>query len=163
MFGFSVAVDGLPGPLNVIERVAAGRDLGIIARQTAGPWWLGLRGEQRPQIMAILPFIRVGGRPADLPAFVISPPLSDPKAPDFTVFVVTSPHKPAADGLVILAAAGDQHWLVADAGGRGQEAVAADLPAGAAVSAAGGFAAPIGADGSALDPALLALVPGGTS
>jgi len=77
MFGFSVALKSVASADAVVAAVAAGRNLGIVPRAAWGPWWRGLVGDQSPKLMALLPFIAARGRPADLPAFVISPPLAD--------------------------------------------------------------------------------------
>ncbi len=167
IFGFSVAVRPMAGPAAVVERVAAGRDLGIVARQAEGAWWAALKGEQRPRITAILPFIRARGRPAELPAFVVSPQLADPTPAEIAVFAVSSPG-PLADladlaDMVVLAQADDgggRQWLLADAAGRDSGSLAAALPAegGAAVDVVriGGFARPIDEAGEPFALAALA-------
>jgi hypothetical protein len=40
--------------------------------------------------MALLPHIGVAGRPADLPAFVISPKLADPTPPDIRILAISA-------------------------------------------------------------------------
>ena len=42
-----------------------------------GRWWGALAGARAPKVFAKLPFIEIPTRPADLPAYVIGPPLSD--------------------------------------------------------------------------------------
>ncbi len=90
-FGFSVDLIPLKGPAAVIDRVAEANDLGLIVRDqpaSAGAWWRKLVGDASPRIMAILPHIGATKRPADLPAFVISPPLADPTAPDIRIYAM---------------------------------------------------------------------------
>ncbi|MEQ9691933.1 MAG: hypothetical protein RLO48_19630, partial [Bauldia litoralis] len=54
--------------------------------------------------MSHLPFIRAVGRPADLPALVISPPLADPTPPEVILYAVTSSKDVGdADGIAVLA------------------------------------------------------------
>jgi chorismate mutase len=77
VFGFSVTLKPVPSAEAVVAAVAAGSSLGLVARAAPGPWWRGLVGERAPKLMALLPFIAAEGRPADLPAFVVSPPLAD--------------------------------------------------------------------------------------
>ena len=77
IFGFSVVLTPVASADAVVAAVASAGGLGVVARAASGPWWRGLVGERAPKIMALLPFISVAGRPADLPAFVISPPLAD--------------------------------------------------------------------------------------
>ena len=115
VFGFSVALQPAASPAAVIAAVAGANSLGLIARDAEGAWWRGLVGEGAPRIMALLPFMEARGRPADLPAFVISPPLADPTPPDIGVFAVTAegPLRPAA-GVEILASAGTEFLLAAD-------------------------------------------------
>jgi chorismate mutase/prephenate dehydratase len=87
-FGFSVNLVSVPNPAAAIARVAKANDLGLVARDqpaSAGAWWRGLTGPSSPRIMAFLPHIGAEGRPADLPAFVISPRLSDPTPPEIRI------------------------------------------------------------------------------
>jgi chorismate mutase/prephenate dehydratase len=97
VFGFSVDLIALDDAEAVIGNVAANGNLGIVARKARGAWWRGLV-PQKARIMALVPFIENAGSPANLPAFVISPPLTDETPPDFTVFAasVAGPfHRPA--------------------------------------------------------------------
>ncbi len=89
VFGFSVDLVDLEGAVAAVRRVAEANDLALVARKAPGPWWRELIGPSAPRIMALLPFVRAEGRPADLPAFVVSPPLTDPASADITVFAVT--------------------------------------------------------------------------
>ncbi len=88
-FGFSVGLVEAKGAGAVIAAVVAtGTDLGLIAQEqpaATGPWWRALAASAAPKIMAITPFIRAKERPADIPAFIISPPLADPASPDLRV------------------------------------------------------------------------------
>jgi hypothetical protein len=87
-FGFSVRLIPARSPDATLAAVGAA-NLGLIARSAKGAWWRGLGSETgKPRIMAYLPFIRVEGRPADLPAFVVSPQLADPTPPDIAAFAV---------------------------------------------------------------------------
>lgn len=87
-FGFTVPAHLESGPEEVIAAVARSiSDLGIV--QTAqpswvGPWWRLLGGEG-PRIIARLPFIDFPGRVADLPALVVSNPISEPVGPEMLV------------------------------------------------------------------------------
>ena len=85
-FGFSVELVPLAGAggdrSRVSPRPTTSASSRATSRRSAGAWWRGLVGATAPRIMALLPFIGAEGRPADLPAFVISPPLADPTPPD---------------------------------------------------------------------------------
>jgi chorismate mutase / prephenate dehydratase len=89
VFGFSVDVTPVSGATAVVAAVAAANDLGLVARAARGAWWRGLVGDDAPKIMGLLPFIAAQQRPADLPAFVISPPLADPTPFDIGVVALT--------------------------------------------------------------------------
>ena len=115
-FSFSVPIETLSDAAAVVARVAStGRDLGLVAIEQpsrAGAWWRGLVGENAPRIMALLPYISMPGRPADLPAFVISPPLSDPTEADVAIFAARMGDGPdTISGAEILATAGDEILL----------------------------------------------------
>lgn len=92
-FGFSVELLRLGDAAAVVAHVAATGDLGIVARDqdpAVGAWWRALAKPSGPQIMAVLPNIEIRGRPANLPAFVISPRLSDPVTPDIRILAVSA-------------------------------------------------------------------------
>jgi hypothetical protein len=91
-FGFSVKLIDLPDAAAVVTRVAETGDLGLVAREqaSAGAWWRGLQRLNGPKIMALLPHIGVEGRPADLPAFVISPKLADPTPPEIRILAISA-------------------------------------------------------------------------
>lgn len=136
-FGFSVDLVSMPDAAAVVARVAETGDLGVVARKrkpSAGAWWLGLARQSAPRIMALLPHIEVAGRPADLPAYVISPKLADPTPPDIRIFAVSvgSDFNPSDGGVVLesvsqagrnevllaVPAARDAAGIAAEAGGR---------------------------------------------
>ncbi len=98
----------------MVAAVASKNSLGLVARAAKGSWWRGLVGKDAPKIMALLPFIDAPERPADLPAFVISPPLSDPTPMDLGAFAATvaGPMKDI-EGTNILAGAGNEFLLAA--------------------------------------------------
>jgi chorismate mutase/prephenate dehydratase len=121
-FGFSVPLETVPDAAAVVARVAAtGRDLGLVALgqpSRSGAWWRALVGEKAPRIMALLPFLRMPGRPAATPAFVVSPPLSDPTPADLAVFAATGKADSAVlakAGAELLVAAGDDALIAAPA------------------------------------------------
>jgi hypothetical protein len=90
-----------------VARVADTGDLGLVARgETAGAWWRGLARPKGPKIMALLPHIGVAERPADLPAFVISPKLADPTPPDIRILAISvkGPFGPPAGSEVLASA-----------------------------------------------------------
>jgi len=92
-FGFSVELICLGDASAVVAHVAATGDLGIVARDQdpdVGAWWRALAKPSGPQIMAVLPYIEIPRRPADLPAFVISPRLSDPATPDIRILAASA-------------------------------------------------------------------------
>jgi chorismate mutase/prephenate dehydratase len=133
-FGFSVNLAGLPDAASVVARVAEAGDLGLVARAASGVWWRPLARPKGPQIMALLPHIGAARRPADLPAFVISPRLADPTPPDIRILAISAKgaFKPPAgseilasveeDGrselLLAVPASSDAARVAAEAGGR---------------------------------------------
>ncbi len=87
-FGFSVDILPMKDAATTVAHVAVSNDLGLVALAQpakAGAWWRELRWPDGPRIMAMLPFIGVAGRPADLPAFVVSPALADPTPAEITL------------------------------------------------------------------------------
>jgi chorismate mutase-like protein len=86
-FGFSIQVTACDTAESAIARVASGRELAVMAAE-ADRWWDSLAAPQAPKIFAKLPFIELPSRPADLPAYVIGPPMRDVGAPDIRVFAV---------------------------------------------------------------------------
>jgi chorismate mutase/prephenate dehydratase len=152
-FGFSVGLDPVASAAEVIARVAQANDLGLVARKATGPWWRELAGPSAPRIMALLPFIRARDRPADLPAFVISPPLSDPTPLEMAAFAVsvTGPFKHIEGGEILASAVEGEATELLVAAPLDQETLAGRIrDAGtvlAAIAPVGGFARGIAVDG----------------
>lgn len=163
-FGFSVELVSLPDAATVVAHVAETGDLGVVAFEQepeVGAWWRALTRRSAPQIMALLPHIEVAGRPADLPAFVISPRLADPAPPEIRILAISAkgefktPQAGAvlasanAEGrsevLLAVPASLDAARVAAEAGGRIESAVEV-----------GGVARGIAVDGS---PSLLYHIP----
>ena len=121
VFGFSVDLVPLDGAGAVIDNVAATGNLGLVARKAKGAWWLGLAGG-KARIIALVPFIESPERPATLPAFVVSPPLTDETAADVAAYAVTvkAPFRHAGD--VEIAGDGDGRGDDPGAGGGGGQA-----------------------------------------
>jgi chorismate mutase/prephenate dehydratase len=141
-FGFSVDLVSLPDAASVVARVADAGDLGIVSRGetvNATAWWRGLTRPKGPRVMALLPHIGVKGRPADLPAFVISPKLADPTPPEIRILALSVKGEFALprDGVVLaqanedgrseillaVPAAKDAARVAAEAGGRVESVV----------------------------------------
>lgn len=121
-FGFSVRLVRLSDAAAVVAHVAATGDLGVVARDqkpSVGVWWRGLGKPSGPQIMAVLPYIEVPERPADLPAFVISPRLSDPTPPDVRILAVSVKGDFTTPGGC---------WMLADAVGNGRTELLLAVP-----------------------------------
>ena len=152
-FGFSVELDPVDDAGAVVARVAEANGLGLVARKASGAWWRGLVGPSAPRIMALLPFIRAKERPADLPAFVISPPLADPTPPDVAVYAVTvaGSFKHIADAEILASAVDEESTELLVAAPLDQEALAGRVrDAGitpTAIAPVGGFARGIAVDG----------------
>ena len=89
-FGFSVPVLQVETNEQAIAEVARTRaHIAVVAASSAsGRWWDKLIGSNAPKIFAKLPFIDIPDRPADLPAYVIGPPLQDNHSPDIQVFAI---------------------------------------------------------------------------
>lgn len=125
LFGFTVALHRHGDALSTINHIKeSGTDLGLVSLAqpaAAGAWWRALGRPSAPRIMALAPFIRVAGRPADHPALVISPELADPTPPELLVFAASAlgtdpvPAIGAAGGTV-LARAGRELLVVLPAG-----------------------------------------------
>ncbi|MCX5514244.1 hypothetical protein C3941_24055 [Kaistia algarum] len=94
LFGFTVALHRQGDALSTINHIKeSGTDLGVVSLHqpaSAGAWWRALGRPSAPRIMALSPFIRVGGRPAEHPALVISPELADPTPPDLILFAAAA-------------------------------------------------------------------------
>ncbi len=88
-FGFTVPAHLVAGPDEVIDAVARSiSDLGIVRMSQpswVGPWWRRLGHEGGPRIIARLPYILFPGRVADLPALVVSNPISEPVGPEWFI------------------------------------------------------------------------------
>lgn len=130
LFGFTVRLHGQPDALATIHHIReSGTDLGLVSAQqpaSAGAWWRALGRASGPRIMALSPYIRIAGRPAEHPSFVIAPELADPTPPDLELFAVTTI---SGDPGPAIAAAGGT--ILAEAGA--EKLVA--LPFGTAVAA----------------------------
>lgn len=87
-FGFTVPAHLVAGPDEVIDAVARSvSDLGIVRQSQpswVGAWWNRLGGDG-PRIIARLPYILFPGRVADLPALVVSNPISENVGPEVLV------------------------------------------------------------------------------
>jgi chorismate mutase-like protein len=90
-FGFSVPVENAGTNEKAIASVARSKKaVAVIAATAKGRWWQGLVGASAPKIFARLPFIESPDRPADLPAFVVGPPLKQNFIPDIRLFAVSA-------------------------------------------------------------------------
>lgn len=91
-FGFTVPAHLVAGPDEVIDAVARSvSDLGIVRMSQpswVGPWWRRLGGDG-PRIIARLPYILFEGRVADLPALVVSNPISEAVGPEVLIHAFT--------------------------------------------------------------------------
>lgn len=80
-FGFTVPFLPLPSAAAAIEAVdRASGDLGVFPRDQsidAGAWWRLLHGDNRPKIIARLPFIQRANHPSGMPVFVVAKPLKE--------------------------------------------------------------------------------------
>jgi chorismate mutase len=153
VFGFSVELKPMANAGAAVAAVAEANDLALVARAAKGAWWRGLVGASAPKIMALLPFIAAKGRPADLPAFAISPPLADPTPFDIATVAITfdGAFKSLKEGEVLAIAGNDV--LYATPGPLDTRKLNARLEkAGVAVRSlvpVGGFARGVTADGRA--------------
>jgi chorismate mutase / prephenate dehydratase len=88
-FGFSVPIETAKTNGAAISVVARSRKaVAVIAAQSKGRWWRSLIGANAPKVLAKLPFMESPDRPADLPAFVVGPPLKQNFVPDNRLFAV---------------------------------------------------------------------------
>lgn len=80
-FGFTVPFLPTPSAAAAIEAVdSASGDLGVFPRDQsieAGAWWRLLHGDNRPKIIARLPFIQRANHPSGMPVFVVAKPLKE--------------------------------------------------------------------------------------
>ena len=125
LFGFTVALHGYADAAETITHIReTGTDLGLVSANqpvSAGAWWRALGRPSAPRIMAMSPYIRIHGRPAEHAAFVIAPELADPTPPDLDLFAVTAIGKdpwPAivAAGGAVLAESGDEKLIALPVG-----------------------------------------------
>jgi chorismate mutase len=94
-FGFSVPVSDAVTNEQAIAKVArSGKAIAVVAASGSDRWWDALAAPTAPKVLAKLPFIEIPDRPADLPAYVIGPPLKESHQPDVTLFAM-----PDAPGL----------------------------------------------------------------
>ncbi len=158
-FGFTVPAHLVAGPDEVIDAVARSvSDLGIVRQAQpswVGAWWNRLGGDG-PRIIARLPYILFEGRVADLPALVVSNPISEVVGPEILIhaFVGVGDRDPSealeAAGFELLARYDQEprtEYLVASPAATPLEAVVAAF-ASAGVEAreprpVGGYPAPI--------------------
>jgi chorismate mutase len=121
-FGFTVPYITHPSAAAVIEAVATSRgDLGVFRLDqgaTSGAWWRTLAGQERPKIIARLPFIERPDHPAGTPVFVISKPLADASLRDVVLYAAQFErwHKGANEALIrlggeVVASAADANGL----------------------------------------------------
>lgn len=155
-FGFSVDLVSVPDAASVVAHVSATGDLGIVACQqdpAVGAWWRGLEESSGPQIMSLLPFIAIPERPADLPAFVISPGLADPTPAEIRVIAVTvsGAFTPPKEFTVLASAneEGRTRILLAAASSYGMDEIAAEAGVQAeGIVEVGGLSRGIAVDGA---------------
>ena len=70
-FGFSVPVSDAASNEAALKSTSGKRSqIAVIAADSEGAWWQALCGDDAPKILARLPFIAIGVRPAGLPCYV---------------------------------------------------------------------------------------------
>jgi chorismate mutase len=91
-FGFTVPFVAHLGAAGVVAAVAASKgDLGLVPASAvagAGPWWSALEGEDKPKIIARLPFVERPDHPAALPVFVVTRPARDAVVTDVATWSI---------------------------------------------------------------------------
>jgi chorismate mutase len=118
-FGFSIPIADCASCDQAIGRVEeSGKDVAVVAVAQSGRWWRSLAGAGAPKIFAKLPFIDIPHRPADLPAYVIGPPLRENNHADVRLLALT-----AADGLDAAIASHGGHVIA-----RADDELLAELP-----------------------------------
>lgn len=151
-FGFSVDLIGRPDAAAVVDHVAESGDIGVVAWNPApaGAWWRALARPSGPRIMAVLPYIKMSGRPADLPAFVISPQLADAADPDIRIIAISTNGalEPPQAGCVLAETSEDGRREVLLAAPAGVDVVPTEDQA-ARIDDVGGVARGITVDGAA--------------
>lgn len=121
-FGFTVPYRTHANAAEVIEAVGASAgDLGIFPAEpgrSAGAWWTLLAGENRPKIIARLPFVERPDHPAGTPVYVVSKPLDDAAVREVVLYALGVERwreglsgALAAIGASIEASAGDETGL----------------------------------------------------
>jgi chorismate mutase-like protein len=87
-FGFSIPIASCESAVAAIDRVVrSGREIAVVPADCSERWWASLGGSNKPQVFAKLPFIEIPDRPADLPAYVIGPPLREKPSPDILLYI----------------------------------------------------------------------------
>ena len=110
VFGFSVELVPVAGPGRSSPRLPKPTTSASSRAPPRAAVVARFDREGAPRIMALLPFIDVPDRPADLPAFVISPPLADPTPMDLAAPGTDAASDDGRRGHAdILAAAGRRH------------------------------------------------------
>ena len=88
-FGFSIPVRCCDSPEAAIRLAASGAGhIAVVAAEARTPWWDALAAPGAPKVFARLPFIEVPNRPAQLPAYVIGPPLKETAPPDIRLIAL---------------------------------------------------------------------------
>ncbi len=156
-FGFSVPVTDAASNEAALNSISGKRSqIAVISADNAGAadgegaWWRTLCGKDAPKILARLPFIVTEDRLADLPCYVVAPPLNDAWAADVALYAVEAGNglAAAADRLGgrVVSRAGTETLIELPASVEPDD-FAAELSAAGGVPAAmepvGGFAAPI--------------------
>ncbi|WP_424361604.1 chorismate mutase [Methylocystis parvus] len=94
-FGFTVPYVPHHGAGAVIEAVAAScGDLGMLRATGAladGAWWVRLIGEDKPKIIARLPFVERPDHPAGLPVFIVARLAADAASQDIMLYAINLP------------------------------------------------------------------------
>jgi chorismate mutase-like protein len=90
-FGFSVPVSNATSNETAVASVSSsGTEIAVVAAAQSGRWWGTLSDPGSPKVFAKLPFIKIPGRPADLPAYVVGPPLKDgQQQPDILLLTIS--------------------------------------------------------------------------
>jgi chorismate mutase len=149
-FGFSVPVSEAASSEAALKSISGKRSqIAVVAADSDGAWWRGLRGEDAPKIFARLPFIVMEGRPAGLPCYVVAASLNDGWAADVRLYAVSAENdlaaadrlggrlvsRAGADALIELPATVDLADFTAELGAAGDTL--------SSMQTVGGFAAPI--------------------
>lgn len=134
-FGFSVPVREAVDAASAIAQVArpGSADVALVPIRDEEPaaWWAALEGEQAAAICARLPFLQAAGRPADLPAYVVAPPVE--VRDEMDRLVVSWRAGPLPEGIMTATGAS----LIS----RSDDAVLLELPAGVGIDELGDVSA----------------------